>query len=88
MLVVALVASAALAQFGRRRGYGINPVTRDSFDGAFNFCRIQFAQAANGDGGDWSVDHSAAERTIGWRPEVDMREGIRRLIAWREASAR
>ena len=23
---------------------------------------------------------------IGWRPQVDMREGIRRLIAWREAA--
>jgi UDP-glucose 4-epimerase len=37
-------------------------------------------------GGAWRLDHTAAERTIGWRPEVDMREGIRRLIAWREAS--
>ncbi len=36
-------------------------------------------------GGPWRLDHSAAERVIGWRPEVDMREGIRRLIAWREA---
>ncbi|HEY7547962.1 MAG TPA: NAD-dependent epimerase/dehydratase family protein [Hyphomicrobiaceae bacterium] len=37
-------------------------------------------------GGAWRLDHTAAERTIGWRPEVDMREGIRRLIAWREQS--
>jgi UDP-glucose 4-epimerase len=37
-------------------------------------------------GGDWSVDHRLAERVIGWRPIVDMREGIERLIAWREAS--
>jgi UDP-glucose 4-epimerase len=36
-------------------------------------------------GGSWRLDHAAAERTIGWRPQVDMREGIRRLIAWREA---
>ncbi|MFZ1106162.1 MAG: NAD-dependent epimerase/dehydratase family protein [Hyphomicrobiaceae bacterium] len=36
-------------------------------------------------GGAWRLDHAAAERTIGWRPQVDMREGIRRLIAWREA---
>jgi UDP-glucose 4-epimerase len=36
-------------------------------------------------GGAWRLDHTAAERAIGWRPEVDMREGIRRLIAWREA---
>jgi UDP-glucose 4-epimerase len=37
-------------------------------------------------GGAWSLDHTLAEKIIGWRPEVDMREGIRRLIAWREAS--
>lgn len=37
-------------------------------------------------GGAWRLDHAAAERTLGWRPQVDMREGIRRLIAWREAS--
>jgi UDP-glucose 4-epimerase len=35
-------------------------------------------------GGAWRLDHAAADRTIGWRPQVDMREGIRRLIAWRE----
>jgi UDP-glucose 4-epimerase len=39
-------------------------------------------------GGAWQLDHSLAERVIGWRPEVDMREGIRRLIAWREASGK
>jgi UDP-glucose 4-epimerase len=37
-------------------------------------------------GGAWRIDHRAAERALGWRPQVDMREGIRRLIAWREAS--
>jgi UDP-glucose 4-epimerase len=38
-------------------------------------------------GGPWRLDHGAAERILGWRPEVDMREGIRRLIAWREGRA-
>jgi UDP-glucose 4-epimerase len=37
-------------------------------------------------GGAWRIDYSAAERAIGWRPQVDMREGVRRLITWREAS--
>jgi UDP-glucose 4-epimerase len=37
-------------------------------------------------GGAWRIDHSASDRTIGWRPQVDMREGIQRLIAWRAAS--
>ncbi len=35
-------------------------------------------------GGPWRLDHAAAGHVIGWRPEVDMREGIRRLLAWRE----
>jgi UDP-glucose 4-epimerase len=39
-------------------------------------------------GGPWRLDHTLAQRVIGWRPEVEMREGIRRLIAWREASER
>jgi UDP-glucose 4-epimerase len=37
-------------------------------------------------GGAWSMDHRAAERIIGWRPQVEMREGIGRLIAWRQAT--
>jgi UDP-glucose 4-epimerase len=37
-------------------------------------------------GGAWKMDHSLAERTLGWRPQVDMREGIKRLLAWREAT--
>jgi UDP-glucose 4-epimerase len=36
-------------------------------------------------GGPWCIDHAAAESVIGWQPVVDMREGIARLIAWREA---
>ena len=39
-------------------------------------------------GGAWKMDHALAERIIGWRPTVDMREGIARLIAWREASGK
>jgi UDP-glucose 4-epimerase len=39
-------------------------------------------------GGAWQMDHSLAERAIAWKPQVDMREGIRRLIAWREASGK
>jgi UDP-glucose 4-epimerase len=37
-------------------------------------------------GGAWRLDHALAERTIGWKPEIEMHEGIRRLIAWREAT--
>ena len=34
-------------------------------------------------GGAFRIAHEEAARTIGWRPEVDMEEGLRRLIAWR-----
>ena len=38
-----------------------------------------------GTGGAFHIPHDLAGELIGWRPEVDMREGIRRLLAWREA---
>jgi nucleoside-diphosphate-sugar epimerase len=34
------------------------------------------------------MDHVAAERVIGWKPQVDMREGIKRLLAWRDAEGK
>ena len=40
---------------------------RDSFDGAFNFCRVAFPQASNGDGGDWQVDYPDADRNLSVR---------------------
>jgi UDP-glucose 4-epimerase len=38
-------------------------------------------------GGDWSLEHGLAQGVLGWQPQIDMREGVRRLIAWREAAA-
>jgi UDP-glucose 4-epimerase len=35
-------------------------------------------------GGAFRIDHAAAEQAIGWRPQVEMREGLKRLLAWRE----
>ncbi|MGE3066674.1 MAG: NAD-dependent epimerase/dehydratase family protein [Hyphomicrobiaceae bacterium] len=35
-------------------------------------------------GGAFVIDHALAERTIGWTPKVKMREGIGRLLRWRE----
>jgi UDP-glucose 4-epimerase len=37
-------------------------------------------------GGAFRIAHEAAKDAIGWTPEVDMREGLRRLIAWREGN--
>ncbi|MCW5323608.1 NAD-dependent epimerase/dehydratase family protein [Verminephrobacter aporrectodeae] len=39
-------------------------------------------------GGAFHIPHDKAGALIGWRPEVPMREGVRRLLAWREAQAR
>jgi UDP-glucose 4-epimerase len=37
-------------------------------------------------GGPWRVDHSRAKEVISWSPQVDMREGIGRLLEWRQRS--
>ena len=37
-------------------------------------------------GGAFRIAHEEAERAIGWKPLVDMREGLRRLLAWREGN--
>ena len=36
-------------------------------------------------GGPFHIPHDLAGELIGWKPEVGMKEGIRRLLAWREA---
>ncbi|WP_375460106.1 NAD-dependent epimerase/dehydratase family protein [uncultured Enterovirga sp.] len=36
-------------------------------------------------GGAFMIDHKAAEGAIGWKPEVGMREGLKRLLAWRNS---
>jgi hypothetical protein len=63
-----LLASAASAQ---RRGFGgyqpYRLATPESFDGAFNFCRVAFRQASNGDGGNWAVDYPDADRNLSVR---------------------
>lgn len=38
-------------------------------------------------GGAFRIDHEAAKDAIGWQPEIGMREGLRRLLAWRDAAA-
>lgn len=36
-------------------------------------------------GGAFEIPHARAGEAIGWKPEVDMKEGIGRLLRWREA---
>lgn len=38
-------------------------------------------------GGAFHIPHDLAAATIGWRPEVTMRDGIARLLGWREKQA-
>jgi UDP-glucose 4-epimerase len=36
-------------------------------------------------GGAFHIPHDKAGAVIGWQPIVEMREGVTRLLAWREA---
>jgi len=65
-------ASTALAQRRRGRGFGwgyapLRMATPESFDGAFNFCRIMFSGSYDGDGGNWSVDYPRADINLSIR---------------------
>ena len=69
---VLATASTALAQRRRGRGFGwggapLRMATAESFDGAFNFCRIVFSQSYDGDGGNWSVDYPRADVNLSIR---------------------
>ena len=41
--------------------------TPDTFDGAFNFCRVMFQSSRDGDGGNWSVDYPRADINLSVR---------------------
>ncbi len=73
LLAALLVASVSAAQFRRgqegRRSF--QPRERfavlDDFDGEFQFCRLVFRNASNGDGGGWSVDYPRADENLSIR---------------------
>jgi hypothetical protein len=66
-----LVASVGAAQLrGQRGGFGqyrLTFATPDDFDGGFQFCRIVFRNASNGDGNGWSVDWPRADENLSIR---------------------
>jgi len=71
-ILVAVCAVAADAQrFRGGRGRFFEPIrspTPDTFDGAFNFCRIMFSSSYAGDsGGNWSVDYPRADVNLSIR---------------------
>ena len=43
------------------------PATFDDFDGAFQFCRLQFRNGSNGDGAGWGVDWPRADQNLSIR---------------------
>ena len=70
--LVVLVAAVGTAQRGGRRGGAFSQralayATLDDFDGSFQFCRVVFRQAPNGDGGNWSVDFPRADENLSVR---------------------
>ena len=68
--VLAAIILAATANAQRRgRGFGayIRSPTPQSFDGAFNFCRVLFSYSNMGDGGGWLVDYPRADVNLSIR---------------------
>ena len=65
VLVLLLAGTATYAQF--RFGDPIRRPGPDSFDGAFNFCRIEFRGVRGGDGGGWGVDYARADENLSIR---------------------
>ena len=70
-MLIAICAVAADAQrFRGGRGRFFEPIrspTPDTFDGAFNFCRIMFSASYDGDGGNWRVDYPRADVNLSIR---------------------
>jgi hypothetical protein len=66
-----LVATIGAAQSGRvgRGGYQRRAAyaTPKDFDGGFQFCRLVFRQAGNGDGAGWNVDWPRADENLSIR---------------------
>ena len=68
MAALVLVGSESAAQFrGFRRPIGTWASPENQDTGAFQFCRLVFRQAANGDGGGWGVDFPRADENLSIR---------------------
>jgi hypothetical protein len=76
VIVLAAAVSASVdAQFQQRRGgrggggfmRGVGGHTNPGYDGAFQFCRVMYRNAPDGDGGGWSVDSWRADQNLSFR---------------------
>ena len=72
-----LLTSNSSAQRGMFRRYEL--ARPESFDGAFQFCRVLYRTAANGDGGDWQVDFPRADSNLMTRMSELTKTPISRL---------
>ena len=60
--------TVGLAQWRNRPSpSALSYATAHSFDGLFQFCRIEFRNAANGDGNGWDVDYPRADQNLSIR---------------------
>jgi hypothetical protein len=67
LVALALATATASAQRGGPRGYGLPIMTPESYDGAYNFCRLVFRGVQGGDGGGWLTDYPDADLNLSTR---------------------
>jgi hypothetical protein len=70
VVLIAVTLAAAIASAQRRGGrFGFSPQIQPipKYDGAFQFCRIAFRNASNGDGAGWYVDYPRADNNLTFR---------------------
>ncbi len=66
-VVTLAVAVTVEAQFRQRGRAAARYAVPGDFDGRFQFCRIVFRNAIDGDGGGWSVDYPRADENVSLR---------------------
>jgi hypothetical protein len=68
LLAVTVLVFTAVGQ-AQVRWWQLPPrmATPDSFDGAFNFCRVMYRNQPRGDGGGWSADYPSADVNLSIR---------------------
>lgn len=74
---------------------GVDPTTtRELVEMVLDYCGSELKPEVRPDppgtvrltsGGAFHIPHDKAGEVIGWQPEVAMKEGVRRLLAWRES---
>lgn len=68
-VIVAITLAATMVHAQRRGGRFFGPRIPENpkYDGAFQFCRIYYRNASDGDGGGWSVDYPRADTNLTFR---------------------